>query len=355
MIELRSDTFTTPTEQMRAAMASAPVGDDVYGEDPTVRRLEELAAERVGKPAACLMPSGTMANLSAIMSWAPRGSKIIVDAESDIYLYEAGGASVCAGVAYAPVRSDAAGRMSLADVAAEFPDDPEDPQFARPALLCLENTHNRSGGTALPLDHLAELRHLARERGLPVHLDGARVFNAALALGVGAADVAAHCDSLQFCLSKGLSAPVGSMLAGPAEFIARARFARKLLGGGMRQAGVVAAAGIVALETMVARLADDHANAARLARGLAAIPGVEVVGRPATNIVMFRVSGADQGHASFLRAARAGGVAMAELGHGRVRAVTHADVSADDIDRALTIISRTVRHACQPHWARSLS
>jgi threonine aldolase len=339
VIELRSDTFTRPTARMRAAMAAAVVGDDVYGEDPTVARLESVAAARLGKSAACLMPSGTMANLAALMAHVPRGGGVIVGAESDIYLYEAGGASVCGGATYLPVPNQPDGTLAVADLRAAFPDDPDDPQFAVPALICLENTQNRCGGVVLPAGYPQQVAAVARDQPVPVHLDGARLFNAAVASGAPVAQLAQHADSVQFCLSKGLGAPIGSILVGGDEFIARARRIRKMLGGGMRQAGVIAAAGIVALDEMVDRLGEDHAHARRLAAGLATIAGVSA--DPATvqtNIVLFTVTHPGFTWQSFVAALRGAGVAVDGFGHGRIRAVTHVDVTAADIDRALEVI-----------------
>lgn len=341
MIELRSDTFTLPPTKMRAAMASAPLGDDVYGEDPTVNRLERLAADRLGKEAACLMPSGTMANLAALMAHAGRGRKVLVGAESDIYLYEAAGASVCGGIAYEPIPNEPDGTLDLGRLAAAFPEDPTDPQFALPSLVCLENTQNRCGGAVLPVDYQTRVAQFAHERGVMVHLDGARLFNAAVALGVGADEVARSADSVQFCLSKGLRAPIGSIVAGGGEFVGSVRRVRKMLGGGMRQAGVIAAAGIIALDEMVDRLADDHGLARRLATGLDTIPGVVVTSPVQTNIVLFRIIDADP--LAVVAALAAAGVAVSTFGHGRIRAVTHADVTASDIDRVLTIIDSIVR------------
>ncbi|MDG4797035.1 GntG family PLP-dependent aldolase [Micromonospora sp. WMMD1082] len=338
---MRSDTFTLPTPQMLAAMTSATLGDDVYGEDPTVRELEETSADLTGKQAACFLPSGTMANLCAILAQVPRGAKVVVGDESDIYLYEAAGASVCAGASYEPVVTDEDGRLPLDRLAAAFPDDPDDPQFALPALICLENTHNRAGGVVLDEAYLAAVRNLADERGVPVHLDGARLFNAALAAGTTAEDVARHADTVQFCLSKGLCAPVGSMLAGPADVITRARRARKLLGGGMRQAGVLAAAGLVAVTRMPQRLVEDHANALRLADGLAQLPGVTIdPKRVRTNIVLFRLT--DLPWQRFVAETAHLGLRVAEFGHGRIRAVTHRGVSRADVDRAVEIVARVV-------------
>ena len=343
MIELRSDTCTQPTERMRAAMVRAPLGDDGYGEDPTVNRLERLAAWLLGKERACLLPSGTMANLASIMAHAPRGSKVLVGAESDIYLYEAHGAAVLGGIGYEPIPTQPDGTLRPADLAAGFPEDPHDPQFALPALICLENTHNRSGGSILPLAYQAGVAAFAAEHGVRLHLDGARIFNAAVGLGVPVAEVARNADTVQFCLSKGLSAPVGSMVAGTAEFVSRVRRIRKMLGGGMRQAGVLAAAGVVALEEMVPRLADDHRNARRLAAGLAALSGVEVDRAPQTNIVMFRVPGLAP--SDFVTAAGAAGVAVGGFGHRRIRAVTHSGITAADVDAAIEAIAKVLARA----------
>ncbi|KOG07316.1 MULTISPECIES: GntG family PLP-dependent aldolase [Streptomyces] len=346
MIEMRSDTFTLPTEQMMSAMSRAALGDDVYGEDPTVNGLEELAAKSVGKPAACLMPSGTMANLAALMVHVPRGGKVLVGNESDIYLYEAGGASVCGGIMYEPIRTQPDGTLALDDLAAALPPDPEDSQFALPGLICVENTHNRMGGRPLSQEYLAELRRFATRHGLPVHMDGARVFNAAVATGVPAAEIAAHADSLQFCLSKGLSAPIGSILAGEADFIEKARRVRKMLGGGMRQAGVFAAAGTVALTSTVDRLADDHRLAARFAAGLAEIDGIDVdPDAVTTNIILFRVTAPGLDDDRFLRAVQERGLAMGEFGHGRIRAVTHRGLDAEDVSAAVAIVADVVREA----------
>jgi threonine aldolase len=339
VIELRSDTFTLPTPHMRQAIAAAALGNDEVGEDPTVNRLERMAADRVGMEAACLMPSGTMANLTAILAHAPRGSSILVGAESDIYLYEAAGASVCGGIGYVPVPNQADGTMHLDDVAAAFPEDPSDPQFAVPALLCLENTHNRCGGVILDPQYVRGVAELAHRRGIALHLDGARLFNAAVGLAVSAAALTAGCDSVQFCLSKGLGAPIGSLVAGSAPFIGRVRRVRKMLGGGMRQAGVIAAAGIVALDEMVDRLACDHANARLLAEGLARIPGLDVL--PVhTNIVLFRVTDERYTASTLVQAARRAGVMLGGFGHGRIRAVTHAGIGAADIERAVAILDR---------------
>ena len=339
MIELRSDTFTLPTLAMREAIAKAIVGDDVYGEDPTVHALEDLATDKLGKEASCLMPSGTMANLAAIMAYCPRGSKVLVGNESDIFIYEAGGASVCGGVIYEPIPNQPDGCLLLDDLEKAFPEDPGDPQFAAPALLCLENTHNRCGGTILPLPYLQQVSCFAQCKGLPVHIDGARIFHAAVATGISAAEIAQYANSVQFCLSKGLSAPIGSIVAGDAVFIEKIRRVRKLLGGGMRQAGIVAAAGIVALEQMIDRLAEDHANAHRLAEGLATIPGIQIdLSTVQTNIVIFRVVDDRFNCRTFITSAHQRGLNLGEIGRGRIRAVLHYGITAKDIDGAIDII-----------------
>ncbi|MFI9123657.1 GntG family PLP-dependent aldolase [Streptomyces bikiniensis] len=343
MIELRSDTFTLPTPSMIRAMAEAPLGDDVYGEDPTANRLEELAAITLGKEAACFMPSGTMANLTSIMAHAPRGSKVLVGNEADIYIYEAGGASVCGGIVYEPIPTQADGRLLISDLERGFPDDPDDPQFAVPALICLENTHNRCGGAILPQDYLREVREFADTRGIPVHMDGARIFNAAVGAGTPVAEIAQYADSVQFCLSKGLSAPIGSMVVGSAAFIATVRRLRKMLGGGMRQVGVVAAAGILAIDE-AAGLAEDHRRARLLAEGMSRLEGIEVaLAEVQTNIVMFRVTDPRFTWKTFAAIAHEEGLAVAELGHGRLRAVLHRGLDDTDITKALDIIERILR------------
>ena len=342
LIELRSDTFTLPTRAMRQAAFDAEVGDDVYGEDQTVNRLERLAAQMLGKAAACFMPSGTMANLASILTHCPRGTEILVGDESDIYNYEAGGASVVGGLVYHPVPTNPDGTLAIAALDEEIRD-ASDSQFAEAALICLENTHNRCGGVPLPLAYLAEIRDFADARGLAIHMDGARIFNAAAALGVAPAEITQYVDSLQFCLSKGLAAPVGSMAVGDERFIQRVRRLRKMLGGGMRQIGMMAAPAIVALETMVERLPDDHRLARRLAEGLAQIPAVRIdFDTVQTNIVIFEVRDKRYTWKTFLDALQAEGVRMGELGHGRIRAVTHYGISSEDIDRAIAAVERVL-------------
>jgi threonine aldolase len=342
-VELRSDTFTLPSIQMLEAMRCAPLGDDVYGEDPTVNALERRAAEILGKTAACFMPSGTMANLASLMAHCPRGAKAIVGEDSDIYVYEAGGASVCGGIVLHPVPNEPDGTMCLERLEAAFPVDQADPQFARPAVICLENPQNHCGGRVLPVSYLAAVRDLATRRGVAIHLDGARIFNAALACGLAAADIAHYADSVQFCLSKGLSAPAGSMVVGDTAFVESVRRIRKMLGGGMRQAGILAAAGLVALEHMTQRLGEDHANAARLAAGLADVPSIELDPRPVqVNMVFFRLRGTGTSAEELVLLAAEHDVRLAELGQGRIRCVTHVDVTAADIDRAVSVIEQVL-------------
>ncbi|HWQ14186.1 MAG TPA: low-specificity L-threonine aldolase [Roseiflexaceae bacterium] len=342
VIDLRSDTVTLPTPAMREAMARAELGDDVYGEDPTVNRLEALAAERVGKEAAVLVASGTMGNLAALLAHCGRGDEALVGSESHVYHYEAGGASALGGIIYRVVPNLPDGRLDPAalDCVAYVVDDPH---HAAPRVICLENTHNRCGGAALAPAYMQEVGELARARGLAVHLDGARVFNAAVALGVDVRAITRHVDSVTFCLSKGLSAPVGSVLCGSAAFVARARRARKILGGSMRQAGVFAAAGIVALEQMVDRLAEDHANARLLAEGLARLPQIAIdPGAVQTDIVYFGLRNTQLTPAELVGALRERGVLMGDSGGGRIRAVTHYGIDAGDIEEVLEAVRATL-------------
>jgi len=336
-IDLRSDTVTLPTPAMYAAMAAAPLGDDVMGEDPTVQRLEEAAAARLGKEAALFVPTGTMANLAAVLAHTRRGDEVILEAEAHIFYYEAAGLSVAGGLMPRPLRGHQ-GALDPADVAAAIR--PDDVHFPRTGLVCLENTHNRAGGTVISLEQTRAVCAVAHAAGLPVHVDGARIFNAALALGVDAATLVADVDSVSFCLSKGLSAPVGSLIVGRREFIGRARRARKMLGGGMRQAGVIAAAGLVALEQMVERLAEDHANARRLGERLAALPGVAVdLATVQTNMVRFSVEPSGLEAAEFVARLRACGVLCGARDRWTIRLVTHRHISAADVDAAAEAIA----------------
>jgi threonine aldolase len=334
-IDLRSDTVTLPTPAMREAMARAEVGDDVYGEDPTVNRLEALAADLVGKEAAIFVPSGTMGNLIALLAHGRRGARVICGDECHIYHYEAGGASALGGLVYHPLPTAADGTLPLERIRAALAA-PHDEHEAPPGVLCLETTHNRCGGTVLPLAYLEAAHAIAREAGVSLHLDGARIFNAAVALGVEARAIARHADTVLFCLSKGLAAPVGSMVAGPRSLIAQMRRMRKLVGGGMRQAGVIAAAGIVALTDMTARLADDHATARALAEGLAALPGLRVdLHRVQSNMVRFELTASHLTPADFLARLRQRGVLMSQIDGVVLRAVTHYGIAPGDVRRAV--------------------
>lgn len=312
---------------MRAAMAAAEVGDDVYGEEPTVNRLEALAAGMIGTEAALFVASGTQSNLLAIMAHCGRGDEYIAGQTAHCYRYEGGGAAVLGGVQPQPVEVEPDGTLDLAKVAAAIK--PLDPHFARTKLLCLENTQ---AGRVLSLDYLARAGSLARERGLALHLDGARLFNAAVALAVEAREIAGHFDSVSVCLSKGLGAPVGSLLCGSRGLVAEARRWRKVLGGGMRQAGILAAAGIIALTENVARLADDHANARRLAEGLAAIDGLAVDPAEVRTNMVFLCLPPERAEslAAFLRERE-----ILIAGRESIRLVTHVDVTAADIDRVV--------------------
>ncbi len=340
-IDLRSDTVTRPTLAMREAIYRAEVGDDVYGEDPTINRLEAMTAERLGKEAALFVASGTMGNLVALLTHCGRGDEAIVGDRSHTFLYEQGGMASLGGITPYPVPNQSDGTLDLADV--EHAVRADDPHFPRTRLLCLENTHNKCNGTPLTVDYMAGAAQFAHTCGLKVHLDGARVFNAAAALGVEVREIVREVDSVMFCLSKGLCAPVGSMLAGSADFIARARRSRKVVGGGMRQAGFLAAAGIVALEQMTERLVEDHARAQRLADGLAAIPGIDVA-PVTTNIVYFDLTAPITKTPSEIeRALAERGILMLGRGSGRFRAVTHYWIDDEAIEKTITAVHKVVR------------
>lgn len=322
MIDLRSDTVTRPTPAMRAVMAQAEVGDDVYGEDPTVNRLQAMTSERLGFEAALFVPSGTQSNLCALLTHCRRGDEYVVGQMAHTYRYEGGGAAIVGGIQPQPLDFEPDGTLDLDRVAAVIK--PDDPHFARTRLLCLENT---LWGKTLPLDYLRQAMSFARTKGLSLHLDGARLFNASVAQGVDVREITRGFDSVSVCLSKGLGAPVGSLLCGSKEFIKRAHRWRKVVGGGMRQAGVVAAAGIVALEQQVDRLAEDHANAAALAAGLMSIDELRVDG-PHTNMVFLTLNPTV---AQDLKAyVRKHEIIVAPTGD-RLRLVTHLDVSTEDI------------------------
>ncbi len=348
MIDLRSDTVTLPTLAMREAMYHAEVGDDVYHEDPTINRLQEMAAERLGKEAAIYVPSGTMGNAISILAHAGRGEAVIVGNQSHIYHYEEGGASTLGGSPMVVVQTDQNGMLDPSEIQANISDG-SDEHSAPSALLCIENTHNRCGGSVLSLEQVEQLTTLAHSHGLMVHMDGARVFNAAIALGIPVNTLVRTADSIMFCLSKGLSTPVGSMVVGSRDFIQRAQRMRKLLGGGMRQAGVLAAAGIVALEQMVDRLEEDHETSKQLALGLADYPQIDInVDQVKTNMVMFSVRNSkhepmgEKETMQFLSKVREHGVLMGHIGQGKIRAVTHHGINDNDITTALIGIRRAL-------------
>ena len=348
ILEFRSDTFTLPTPAMRKAMAEAEVGDDQYGEDPTVNRLEERAAEVVGKETGVYVASGMLGNLCGVLSQAQRGDEVILGDLAHIYQNEMGAFSVVGGLHGRTVPNHD-GMPSLEDIAGAVR--PTVGAYPRSALLCLENSHNNCGGAVITAAQTRAAAALAHERGLKVHLDGARIFNAAAALGVDVRELTEPVDTVQFCFSKGLSAPVGSILCGPRDTIARARKVRKLLGGAMRQAGVIAAAALVGLETMRDRLVEDHVNARALADGLAAIRGIKIdPAKVVTNIVSFEVQRAVMDAGDFQKACAERGLRISRfLGNSpRLRMVTHANVSRADMEAALSIMNAVLSGNREP-------
>ena len=349
-VDLRSDTVSRPTAAMRQAMAEAVVGDDVYGDDPTVIELERRVATLAGYEAALYVPSGTMGNQLAVRSHTERGDAVLLEAASHLFINEQGGIASLSGC-LAHILPGERGAIDPAAVEAAVRD-PSDDHVARVSLLCLENTHNRHGGAILPLDVLATLARTARGRGLKVHLDGARLWNASVATGIPVREWAAHADSLMMCFSKGLGAPIGSILVGRADFIRRARRTRKQWGGGMRQVGVLAAACLHALEHHVARLADDHRRAKRLAAGLREAQGVRVA-EPETNIVMAELEHAGLDRGRLLDALEARHVRMGPSGPRRIRAITHLDVDDAGVERAIAAFQAAVEQSLAATAARS--
>jgi threonine aldolase len=356
IIDLRSDTVTKPTAAMRRAMAEAEVGDDVWGEDPTVNALEQRAAELLGKEAALFVASGTMANLAAQMAHLARGQEIIAGRETHLVIDEAAGHAVVVGASVRQLRDRDDGTFDLDELEEAFRnlDDIHEPPTG---LVVVENAHSHSMNQPLPPSYLAAVAAIAHRHGVPLHVDGARFFNASVALGVSPRELATSADSVAFCLSKGLACPIGSLVVGDRAFVARARRARKLLGGGMRQAGIAAAAGLVALADgqagMIDRLAEDHRNARRLAEGLAGLDGIVSAGgiaqagdgafdpdRVRTNFVLFRV-GRDR--RAFVDALRAGNVLMDEYPHGQVRAATHHGITESDVEAAIEAVAAALR------------
>jgi threonine aldolase len=346
-IELRSDTFTLPTPAMRRAMAEAEVGDDQYGEDPTVNRLEQRSAEIVGKEAAVYVASGMLGNLCGVLSQTERGDEVILGDLAHIYQNEMGASFVLGSIQprLVPNRN---GLPSIEDIESAIR---PAGMYPRTSLVCLENTHNNCGGAVITAAETGAIAELAHRRGMRVHLDGARIFNAAVALGEDAKDLCAPVDTVQFCFSKGLSAPVGSILCGSAETVAKARRVRKLLGGAMRQAGVIAAAALVALEEMRGRLDEDHRNAKAFARGLADIDGIRIdAQRVRTNIVSFEIEPSWMDPGTFIKGCAERGLKISRyLGNSpNLRAVTHYGIDASDIDRALEIVAQTLSVAAIP-------
>ena len=352
VIDLRSDTVTRPTPEMRRAMADAEVGDDVFGDDPTVRALEERAAGLLGKEAGLFVSSGTMGNLVAQMAHLARGQETIAGYQSHVVLDEAAGHAVVVGTSVRALHERADGTMDLDEIREAFRD-ASDPHQPITGLIVIENTHAHSMGRPLSIEYEQSVAAIAHEHGIPLHIDGARFWNAAVALGVSGADLAAPADSVTFCLSKGLSCPVGSLVVGTRDFIWRARRARKLLGGGMRQAGILAAAGLVALRDgsagTVERLAEDHAQARRLAEALASMPGIVSPGdiaqpgdgpldpdRVVTNFVLFRV---ERDRQSFIDACAARGLLLDWFPHRQIRAATHLGIDTTEIERTIEIIA----------------
>lgn len=337
VIDLRSDTVTLPTQAMRDAIYNTEFGDDVFGEDPSTNRLEEIAAGLMGKEAALLVSSGTMGNLSSLLTHCSRGDEVILGSEAHIFHYEVGGMSALGGIFPHLIPNQTDGTMRIEDIEGAIRGD--NVHYPRTRLICLENTHNRCNGIPLTLKYTDSVVKLAKDYGLKIHLDGARVFNAAVALNVTVAELTRGVDSVSFCLSKGLSAPIGSVLCGSREFIAEARRIRKVLGGGMRQTGVIAAAGIVALEDMTKRLEEDHLNARRLAEGIAEISGLSVeLKHVKTNIVFFNLTDDRISDEDILSRADEKGLKFLSLGPSKFRMVTHYGIGAGDIEKALQVL-----------------
>jgi threonine aldolase len=337
-VDLRSDTVTLPSEEMLDAMRSAPLGDDVFGEDPTINTLQKIAADLTGKEAALLVSSGTMGNLVCVLTHCRRGEEAILGDKSHMFLNECGSMSSVGGVHPHTIPNQSDGTMLIEDIESAIRG--VNDHWPRTRLVCLENTHNRCYGAPLTPDYMASVADLARKRGLKVHLDGARIFNAVVALGVDIKEFTRHVDSLSFCLSKGLSAPVGSVVCGDHDFIAEARRNRKLLGGGMRQAGIIAAPGIVALGRMVERLSEDHKNARRLAEGIARVPGLSIdMNTVHTNIVYFDIDSGKITAEQLKKRLEEKGIMALPTGPTRFRMVTHYGVEANDIDLTVSALN----------------
>jgi threonine aldolase len=342
IVDLRSDTVTLPADEMRRTMYQAELGDDVFSEDPTTNRLEELAAQRVGHEAALFVPSGTMANLICVLTHCGRGEEVILGDLSHVFLNEGGGMATLGGVHPHTVRNEPDGTIPINRIVSAIRGD--NIHFPRTRLICLENTHNRCNGAPLTAVYTKHVCEVAKKYDLSVHLDGARIFNAAIALGVDVKELVREVDSLSFCFSKGLSAPVGSVLCGRRSFVERARRLRKVLGGGMRQSGVLAAAGIFALEHMIERLEEDHKNARLLAEGIAAISGLRIdLSRIKTNIVYVDLEHGGMGDRQFSESLSRRGIKVLAVGPRRFRMVTHYGIVKDDIEFALKALTEVMR------------
>ncbi len=341
LIDFRSDTVTLPTDEMREAIHTAVLGDDVFGEDPTTNRFEKMAAEVMGKEEALLVASGTMANLVCVLTHCSRGEEVILGNQSHMFLNEVGGMSVLGGLHPHTVANQPDGTMRLEDIKAAIRGD--NVHWPRTRLICLENTHNRCYGSPLSPEYIDSVTSLARQNNLLVHLDGARIFNAVVALGIGVKEFTRNVDSISFCLSKGLSAPVGSVVCGSHDFIKEARRNRKLLGGGMRQTGIIAAAGFLAIEKMVKRLNEDHENARHLAEGIAGITGLSIdADRVKTNILYFDLNSGGLTPEEFMTRLETKGIKLLRTGPSRFRMVTHYGIRSEHIDTALVSLSEVL-------------
>lgn len=343
VVDLRSDTVTHPTPEMRRAMAEAEVGDDVYGEDPTLNRLEAKAADMLGKEAAVFVASGTMGNLVSVLSHAQRGDEIILGDQAHIFRSEAGGASALGGVSFQTLRNDDRGMLDPDEVEAAIK--PPNVHFTRTALVALENTHNATGGSVLTPEDTKAIADVAHRHDVPLHIDGARIFNAAVSLETPVAELVKDADSVTFCLSKGLSCPIGSIICGSNEYIQEARKWRKMVGGSMRQVGIIAAAGIVALDTMVERLAEDHANGRKLAEGIAKIPGINIdPEKLPTNLVRFEVTAKNR--SDLARKLNERGVKGGSP-NTSWRFVTHYGITSEDVDYAIDAVESVFKEYAQ--------
>jgi threonine aldolase len=339
-IDFRSDTVTLPTEEMLEAIRYAELGDDVFREDPTVNRLEQLSAEKMGKEAALLVTSGTQANLISLMSNSNPGELVILESESHIFWYEVGGISKIAGLLPWPVKS-AFGALNPKDI--EDAIHPRDIHFPEPAIICIENTHNRHGGTIITPVQIKAINEVARQHNLRFYMDGARIFNAAVALKIDVKEITKYVDNLMFCLSKSLCCPIGSLLVGTNDFIEKARKNRKVLGGGMRQAGIIAAPGIVALEKMIDRLEEDHKNARRLAEGISKIEGIQIdLNRVQTNIVCYDVSDLGLSAELFVMKLKENGILALPMNEKTVRMVTHRGIETEHIEKSIGVFENII-------------